>query len=1069
MNSGASFNDRGLSPELYQAAREAARRAGMSVEDWLSATFGKVAVASASKSSTVAPTQRSPQAESLTRGGEKLTDTVAKLNARLEQLTASLDSSGQGGSPAPAPRNAPPLAPEDPGLDQVIAEIAARQRALEEAPLAPAAPAAAAGRQDGVAAVDLSGLEKQLSQIAAQIETLRRPCGVEDVVSALRSDLAEVVRAVGDAQPRRALEGLQADMHALAERIERGYDRGVNPSALEGIERRLSEVQQRLDAMAPAEAFAGFGQRISELTHKIDGIGHAPAAADPELVRYLEAAINEMRELSHGVASAEGVAALAGDVQALGARIDHIAATTGAAGLDSLALRIDELTHALDSRVEQVGPLPTNLQSLVESLTDKLNHTDGSPARDQAALAQLEDRIVGLAEKLDRGDASSFDHAALAQLEQRIMGLADRIETAGQRSADLTGIERGIQQLTMQVREAREEALTTAERVARAVVADMPRGGDDQVRRDLETLHAHQSESDQRTQDTLEAVHDTLERLVERMGSIESDLRTAPARSAELSRPAEPMRASEPPREMRAPEPPAMAIPSPLAPPPPAARPATPFVHVQRTERPPIDPDLPADTPLEPGAVAARGRTPAERIAASEAALGPALGPLKREGEITGKANFIAAARRAAQAAASEGGAAIEPPRAEETKQEETPTSLIGRFLANRRRALMLGVSALLVLYGAVQIIGMLSAERAAEPTRTAPGQSQSAEPRKMAAPAPAPVAPAAPSAAALAPDATKRDAATQSLLAPTPTTSLITPAPVAQSPAEPAKAPVQQAQPPAPPPAEVTGSVSAPMNIAAIARPADPAAAPSPAVGADKLPAAIAGAALRAAVAAGNPAAEYEIGMRYSEGRGVPVDLELATQWFERAAAHGLAPAQYRLGSLYEKGQGVKKDLNKARTLYLQAADKGNAKAIHNLAVLYAEGVDGKPDYQVAAQWFRKAASRGVADSQYNLGILYARGIGVEQNLAESYKWFALAAAQGDQDAGKKRDDVAARLDQQSLVAAKLAVQTFTADLPPDDAMNVKAPPGGWDKASAAAPSPAPAKPADRRKHQPS
>jgi localization factor PodJL len=232
----------------------------------------------------------------------------------------------------------------------------------------------------------------------------------------------------------------------------------------------------------------------------------------------------------------------------------------------------------------------------------------------------------------------------------------------------------------------------------------------------------------------------------------------------------------------------------------------------------------------------------------------------------------------------------------------------------------------------------------------------------------------------------------------------------------------------------------------------------------ADKLPAAIGG-ALRSAAVAGNPAAEYEIGVRYSEGRGVPMNLELAAQWFDRAAAQGLTPAQYRLGSLYEKGQGVKKDLNKARALYIQAADKGNAKATHNLAVLYAEGIDGKPDYGAAGQWFRKAAQRGVADSQYNLGILYARGIGVEQNLAESYKWFALAAAQGDQDAGKKRDDVAAKLDQQSLMAAKLAVQTFSPDLPPDESVNVKAPAGGWDKAATPA---APARSAaPRRKPQ--
>jgi localization factor PodJL len=182
-----------------------------------------------------------------------------------------------------------------------------------------------------------------------------------------------------------------------------------------------------------------------------------------------------------------------------------------------------------------------------------------------------------------------------------------------------------------------------------------------------------------------------------------------------------------------------------------------------------------------------------------------------------------------------------------------------------------------------------------------------------------------------------------------------------------------------------------------------------------------------------------------------------MALRWFERAANKGLAPAQYRLGSIYEKGLWVRKDLHRARQLYISAAEKGNAKAIHNLAVLYAEGIDGKPDYRTASDWFRKAAGRGVADSQYNLGILSARGIGVEQNLAESYKWFALAANQGDQDAGKKRDDVAARLDQQSLVAAKLAVQTFVADLPPDEAMNVKAPAGGWDRATAA-PKPAPA-----------
>ena len=120
----------------------------------------------------------------------------------------------------------------------------------------------------------------------------------------------------------------------------------------------------------------------------------------------------------------------------------------------------------------------------------------------------------------------------------------------------------------------------------------------------------------------------------------------------------------------------------------------------------------------------------------------------------------------------------------------------------------------------------------------------------------------------------------------------------------------------------------------------------------------------------------------------------------------------------------------------------------MHNLAVLYAEGIDGKPDYKVAAQWFRKAARMASTDSQYNLAILYARGIGIPANLAESYSWFALAAASGDNEAAKKRDEVAARLDQQTLAAAKAAVQSFTPEREPDEAINLKAPPGGWDKA---------------------
>ncbi|MCZ7658628.1 MAG: hypothetical protein M5U07_12610 [Xanthobacteraceae bacterium] len=358
------------------------------------------------------------------------------------------------------------------------------------------------------------------------------------------------------------------------------------------------------------------------------------------------------------------------------------------------------------------------------------------------------------------------------------------------------------------------------------------------------------------------------------------------------------------------------------------------------------------------------------------------------------------------------------------------------RLLANRRRTLMIGIAAFVLLVGSWQIANMLAPMPRVEPPAGARSEARSPQPL---AETPAGQSGAEP--AAIVPPTTNR----QSSLPPS--GEMTPPAGVIAANGSEALSPAPAVRPPA---GDITGSVAPPQKAAALA-PQPPAAAP-------ELPAAIGGPALRKAALAGDLTAEYEVGIRYTEGRGVPVNLEEAARWFERAANQGLTPALYRLGSIYEKGQGVRKSLEAARRLYLAAAEKGNAKAMHNIAVLHAEGVEGKPDYRAAAQWFRKAAGFGVADSQYNLGILYARGIGVEQNLAESYKWFALAAAQGDQDAGKKREDVAARLDKQALVAARLAVQTWNAEAPPAEAMTVAAPAGGWDKADAQTTKPRPA-----------
>jgi localization factor PodJL len=202
----------------------------------------------------------------------------------------------------------------------------------------------------------------------------------------------------------------------------------------------------------------------------------------------------------------------------------------------------------------------------------------------------------------------------------------------------------------------------------------------------------------------------------------------------------------------------------------------------------------------------------------------------------------------------------------------------------------------------------------------------------------------------------------------------------------------------------------------------------------------AIAPIALKQAALTGDPIALYEIGSRFTEGRGTPVILDKATKWLKLSADQNFAPAQYRLGNFYEKGTGVNRDIEKAKGLYEAAADNGNINAMHNLGVLYASnGTVG--DFSKAAEWFLAAAEHGVRDSQVNMAILYARGEGIPRDLVKSYKWFAIAANEGDTDAALKRDEVFNALPEDQGVIARQKAESWTVTTPDLIANNVQIP----------------------------
>ena len=58
-----------------------------------------------------------------------------------------------------------------------------------------------------------------------------------------------------------------------------------------------------------------------------------------------------------------------------------------------------------------------------------------------------------------------------------------------------------------------------------------------------------------------------------------------------------------------------------------------------------------------------------------------------------------------------------------------------------------------------------------------------------------------------------------------------------------------------------------------------------------------------------GSAAAQFNLGLLYYDGRGVPQDFQEARRWFHRAADQGYAKAQHNLGAMYGAGKGVGRD----------------------------------------------------------------------------------------------------------------------------------------------------------------
>ncbi|MFL5047776.1 MAG: tetratricopeptide repeat protein, partial [Xanthobacteraceae bacterium] len=128
------------------------------------------------------------------------------------------------------------------------------------------------------------------------------------------------------------------------------------------------------------------------------------------------------------------------------------------------------------------------------------------------------------------------------------------------------------------------------------------------------------------------------------------------------------------------------------------------------------------------------------------------------------------------------------------------------------------------------------------------------------------------------------------------------------------------------------------------------------------------------------------------------------AVTWLRLAADQGDAAAQFRLGLMYSEGQGVPQDHAEAARWYRLAADQRYPQAQYNLGLLYAKGEGVEQDNVMAHMWFNLAVAQFPAsDARNRTAALNSRDVVANkltrQQIAEAQKlareWQPMARAQ--------------------------------------------------------------------------
>jgi localization factor PodJL len=856
-----------------------------------------------------------------------------------------------------------------------------------------------------------------------------------------RAIVASTVVAQANSFDPEPFERIEKRIDSLAQQIEEVTQVLPNGEVID----RLNMLSSRVDDLAgranlPEQAMERLDKQIALIADKID---RAPAMPDAD---YIFQGLEQRFDVLSGMLE----------------RRQGDAIEQGNMLFRDLERRLDEVADRLDQRMPQVdgAGIMDAIDARFSALAKRMEARVPDPAG-EAAIRGLESRLEDISSRLDSSAAqvAGIDPALIRSLEAQVAGLSAHLSKPGAPLPEFEDISPRLNEIEKSLAGTRDSILSAAREAAESAVRSLADSSANTaavsgLAQDLKTLEALTRRSDERNSRTFEAIHDTLLKIVDRLGSLETSepadvvselLNAQPAtqdswrgaRSSKMAvRNAPSMDIDQPlplTGDMADLDSRAAAMmrnePSPRTPAEAAAAAAMAalgsdtsperseqgggrrsmlgglaraFKGKKEADVPPLagsapDVEIPSadlDEPLDPK-LANRPLEPGSGppdLNAIMKRVRDERGPPVRTGDAdASKSDFIAAARRAAQAAAAE----AEVLKRQSTKSGPVKALRIGDLLKARRKPILMAAAAVMLALAGLQL-----------------GKAFFSDPVEIASNDAAPIVAAQPADTASAGVASEPKADVQT----------------AAQISEPARA-VRQAKPSEPmaeddmaaqtvvaAPSDVGTPMDAKMPVGTDPE-AEPVAAPmasttSPDPAADATASAYGESDNDSLAAAPAAAATTRDTTPDMTGTVTPADASTAAATakidipadagpvaLRDAAAGGDAKALFEIGSRYAESRGVRQDMAAAAKWYEKAAELGFAPAEYRIGNFYEKGIGVARDVKKAKTWYQLAAEQGNASAMHNLAVLFAMAAdGVTDNDSAAH-WFQAAADLGVKD----------------------------------------------------------------------